>query len=89
MLRLENAAMQFSQVQYEKIAHCLAGAARQCQFVKLAGTQRHTLCGRERLQVARFAGTVKVTAISRLPPVRRLAMLVAFIDCLRPPRTTT
>lgn len=32
--------------------------------------------------LARFAGTAKVTAISRLPPVRRLATLVAFIHCL-------
>ena len=32
--------------------------------------------------LARFAGTAKVTAIGRLPPVRRLATLVAFIHCL-------
>ena len=32
--------------------------------------------------LARFAGTAKVTAISRLPPVRRLATLIAFIHCL-------
>ena len=32
--------------------------------------------------LARFAGAAKVTAISRLPPVRRLATLVAFIHCL-------
>lgn len=32
--------------------------------------------------LARFAGTAKVTAIIRLPPVRRLATLVAFIYCL-------
>ncbi len=32
--------------------------------------------------LARFAGTAKVTAISRLPPVRRLATLVAFVHCL-------
>lgn len=32
--------------------------------------------------LARFAGTAKVTAIIRLPPVRRLATLVAFIHCL-------
>lgn len=32
--------------------------------------------------LARFAGTAKVTAISRLPPVRRLATLAAFIHCL-------
>jgi len=32
--------------------------------------------------LARFAGTAKVTAISRLPSVRRLATLVAFIHCL-------
>jgi len=32
--------------------------------------------------LARFAGTAKVTAISRLPPSRRLATLVAFIHCL-------
>ena len=32
--------------------------------------------------LARFAGTAKVTAISRLPPARRLATLVAFIHCL-------
>ena len=32
--------------------------------------------------LARFAGTAKVTAIHRLPPVRRLATLVAFIHCL-------
>jgi TnpA family transposase len=32
--------------------------------------------------LARFAGTAKVSAISRLPPVRRLATLVAFIHCL-------
>lgn len=32
--------------------------------------------------LARFAGTSKVTAISRLPPVRRLATLVAFVHCL-------
>lgn len=32
--------------------------------------------------LARFASTAKITAISRLPPVRRLATLVAFIHCL-------
>lgn len=32
--------------------------------------------------LARFAGTAKVSAISRLPPLRRLATLVAFIHCL-------
>ncbi len=32
--------------------------------------------------LARFAGTAKVAAIGRLPPVRRLATLVAFIHCL-------
>ncbi len=32
--------------------------------------------------LARFAGTARVTAISRLPGVRRLATLVAFIHCL-------
>lgn len=32
--------------------------------------------------LARFAGTAKITAISRLPPVRRLATLVAFVHCL-------
>jgi hypothetical protein len=32
--------------------------------------------------LARFAGTAKVTAIIRLPPIRRLATLVAFIHCL-------
>jgi TnpA family transposase len=32
--------------------------------------------------LARFAGTSKVTAIGRLPPVRRLATLVAFVHCL-------
>jgi TnpA family transposase len=32
--------------------------------------------------LARFAGAAKVTAISRLPPVRRLATLVAFVHCL-------
>lgn len=32
--------------------------------------------------LARFAGTAKVTAISRLPPLRRLATLVAFIHSL-------
>jgi hypothetical protein len=32
--------------------------------------------------LARFAGTAKVTAISRLPPARRLATLVAFAHCL-------
>ena len=32
--------------------------------------------------LARFAGAAEVTAISRLPPVRRLATLVAFIHCL-------
>lgn len=32
--------------------------------------------------LARFAGTAKVTAIGRLPPVRRLATLVAFVHCL-------
>ena len=32
--------------------------------------------------LSRFAGTAKVTAIGRLPPVRRLATLVAFIHCL-------
>lgn len=32
--------------------------------------------------LARFAGTAKVTAISRLLPVRRLATLVAFVLCL-------
>jgi TnpA family transposase len=32
--------------------------------------------------LARFAGTAKVFAISRLPPLRRLATLVAFIHCL-------
>lgn len=32
--------------------------------------------------IARFASTAKVTAIYRLPPIRRLATLVAFIHCL-------
>jgi len=32
--------------------------------------------------LARFAGTAKATAIGRLPPVRRLATLAAFIHCL-------
>jgi len=32
--------------------------------------------------LARFAGAAKVTAISRLPPQRRLATLVAFVHCL-------
>ncbi len=32
--------------------------------------------------LARFAGTAKVTAISRLPALRRLATLVAFVHCL-------
>jgi TnpA family transposase len=32
--------------------------------------------------LARFANVAKVTAISRLPPVRRLATLVAFVHCL-------
>jgi TnpA family transposase len=32
--------------------------------------------------LARFAGAAKVSAISRLPPVRRLATLVAFVHCL-------
>lgn len=32
--------------------------------------------------LARFAATAKVTAIVRLPPIRRLATLVAFIHCL-------
>lgn len=32
--------------------------------------------------IARFTSTAKVTAISRLPPLRRLATLVAFIHCL-------
>lgn len=32
--------------------------------------------------LARFAGTAKITAISRLPPLRRLATLAAFIHCL-------
>lgn len=32
--------------------------------------------------LARVAGTAKVTAISRLPPARRLATLVAFVQCL-------
>lgn len=32
--------------------------------------------------IARFASTSKVTAINRLPPMRRLATLVAFIHCL-------
>lgn len=32
--------------------------------------------------LARFAGTAKVTAIIRLPQMRRLATLVAFIHCL-------
>jgi TnpA family transposase len=32
--------------------------------------------------IARFAATAKVTAISRLPPLRRLATLVAFVHCL-------
>lgn len=32
--------------------------------------------------IARFASTAKVTAINRLPPIRRLATLVAFIHCL-------
>jgi hypothetical protein len=32
--------------------------------------------------LARFAGTAKVTAISHLAPVRRLATLVAFVHCL-------
>ncbi len=32
--------------------------------------------------LARFAGTAKVTAISRLSPIRRLATLVAFVHCL-------
>ncbi|CAN5271392.1 hypothetical protein BH10PSE19_BH10PSE19_14030 [soil metagenome] len=33
--------------------------------------------------LARFAATAKVTAINRLPPVRRLATLVAFMHCLK------
>jgi len=32
--------------------------------------------------LARFATTAKVTAITRLPPLRRLATLVAFVHCL-------
>lgn len=32
--------------------------------------------------LARFAGSAKVTAIGRLPPVRRIATLVAFVHCL-------
>ena len=32
--------------------------------------------------LARFAGTAKVTAISKLPSARRLATLVAFVHCL-------
>ena len=32
--------------------------------------------------LARFAGTAKATAISRLPPLRRMATLVAFVHCL-------
>ncbi len=32
--------------------------------------------------LARFASAAKVTAISRLPPVRRLATLAAFVHCL-------
>ncbi|EPM91143.1 Tn5045 transposase, partial [Pseudomonas syringae pv. actinidiae ICMP 19070] len=32
--------------------------------------------------LARFAGTVKVSAIARLPQVRRIATLVAFVHCL-------
>ena len=33
--------------------------------------------------LARFAMTAKITAISRLPPERRLATLIAFIHCLK------
>jgi len=33
--------------------------------------------------LARFATTAKVTAINRLPPLRRLATLVAFMHCLK------
>jgi hypothetical protein len=32
--------------------------------------------------LARFAATAKVSAVSRLPSVRRMATLVAFIHCL-------
>ena len=32
--------------------------------------------------LARFAGAAKVSAITRLPPARRLATLVAFVHCL-------
>lgn len=33
--------------------------------------------------LARFAATAKVSAINRLPPLRRLATLVAFMHCLK------
>ncbi len=33
--------------------------------------------------LARYAATAKITAINRLPPMRRLATLVAFIHCLK------
>jgi hypothetical protein len=33
--------------------------------------------------LARYATTAKVTAINRLPPLRRLATLVAFMHCLK------
>lgn len=47
--------------------------------IKLPGT--HVLPSRI-AALARFAGTVKVSAVARLPEARRIATLVAFVHCL-------
>jgi len=35
------------------------------------------------IALARFATTAKITAINRLPPLRRLVTLMAFMHCLK------
>ena len=62
----------------------LVNAVRRLQTVRDLGIKLSTTgVPPSRLaSLARFAGTAKVTAISRLPSVRRLATLVAFVHCL-------
>ena len=63
----------------------LVGAIKRLQAVRGLGVSlpasRHIPSGRL-AALARFANTAKLTAITRLPPERRLATLVAFVHCL-------
>lgn len=62
----------------------LTAALRRLQAVRALGITlpAATVPPSRLASLARFAGAAKVSAITRLPPARRLATLVAFVHCL-------